>query len=217
MRYIVLIPFGVVIWCLQIAIKLPTVLLGYVVVPFLWRYRYTDIDMVPVWLIPWANPEDWHGGFLNYDGSLPKWWVDESIEPLTIFGKTIRKGREHRGRGFWSFYRYHARRNPADGLRNIKALQLWIDRERVWYWTPTYFKHYEPWYDRTPGVRGYIAGQGAFIGIKVQWVREKSYSETKLGFRVEPLDAHRDLPDTSARKFLGASFASKLIIHRELE
>lgn len=179
-------------WAVSIAFKLPTAVAGWFVVPFLYKYRYTDIDMMPIWSIPWVNPEDWHGGFLNYDGSLPTWW----------------KNRE--GDDFKSFYKYHARRNPADGLRNFAWLQLWIDKDKVWYWTPKFMEHYSPWWDRKPGWRGYIAGQGPYVGFKIQWVRKDTYSEVKFGFRVEPNDAKRELPDSSARKALGASFASKI-------
>ena len=186
-------------WGIQIAIKLPTMLLGAVMVPLLYRYRYTDLQDLPFWAMPWANPEDWHGGFKDYDGSLPVWWVS-------------RRGNDD----FWSFYKYHAVRNPADGLRNFKWLQLWIDKNKVKYWTPKFYEHYEPWWDRTPGVRGYLAWQGMSLGVKVQWVRKSSYTEFKFGFRVEPNDAKRDLVDDSARKQLGASFASKLVLNREI-
>lgn len=182
------------LWAASIAVKAPTWALGFFVVPFLWRYRYTELDNLPLWAIPWANPEDWHGGFKNYDGSIPTWYRERM------------KDRPE----WWQFYRYHAMRNPADGLRNIEWLQLWIKKEKVWYWTPKFMTHYEPWWDRTPGWRGYVAGQGPYVGFKIQWVRKKTYSEIKFGFRVEPNDAKRDLPDTSARKHLGASFASKI-------
>lgn len=193
-----LVPVWLTVWAASIAVKLPTVILGWFIVPFLYRYRYTDIDMMPIWSIPWVNPEDWHGGHLNNMGSLPTWWK-------------LREGND-----FWSFYKYHARRNPADGLRNIPWLQLWIEKDKVKYWTPDFYDHYEPWFDRTPGWRGYVAWQGIYAGVKLQWVRKNSYSEFKFGFRVEPRDAVFDLPDTSARKHLGASFASKLVLHREL-
>ena len=189
---------GIVWWIFNLVLKLLVLIPGYFVVPILWRYRHTHIVDMPWWSMPWVNPEDWNGGFLGNIDSLPVWW----------------KSRE--GNDFWAFYKYHARRNPADGLRNFKWLQLWIDKDKVYYWTPKYFNHYEVWYERTPGWRGYIAGQKFWVGIKIQWVRKKSYSEVKLGFRVEPADAKRELPDSSARKHLGASMASKIKWYRRI-
>jgi hypothetical protein len=200
------IPGGILWWLVQAALKLIVLIPGLAIVPVLYRYRFTDIKDMPWWSLPWVNPEDWHGGFKNYDGSLPTWWMKKERSPGEPYGDSL-----------YSFWRYHARRNPSDGLRNFKWLQLWIDKKKVWYWTPELMEHYEPWYDRTPGWRGYIAGQGFWWGLKIQWVRDKSYSELKLGFRVEPRDAVYELKETSARRYLGASFASKLIFHRELD
>ena len=194
-------PIGIPLrWALQLALKVPVAALGLLVVPFLYKYRYTQLDMLPLWAVPWANPEDWQGGFLGNEGSLPEWWKQRMV------GENPK----------WAFYKYHAIRNPADGLRNFEKLQLKINKDSVHYWTPKYFDHYEPWADRTPGWRGYIAWQNIHGGIKVQWVREKSYSEFKWGFRVEPRDAHYELDQNSARRALGASMATKLILNRDL-
>ena len=197
MKNLIWLPFAPIWWFYQLLLKIPTALLGLFVVPFLWRYRYTQLDMLPFWAIPWANPEDWHGGTENYDGSLPHWW----------------KIRE--GDGKWAFYKYHAIRNPADGLRNFEKLNLKINKDSVYYWTPTYYRHYEPWHVKKPALIGYVAGQNVWVGVKLQWIRSKTYSELKFGFRVEPADAHHELAPDSARRLLGASFASKLILNRE--
>lgn len=194
-----LLPIGwIVWWAIQVAVKLPTVLLGFLMVALLYPFRDTNLEDMPWWSKPWVNPEDWTGGFLGNTSSIPGWW------------------RVRMGRGFWSFYKYHAIRNPADGLRNFPKWNLRINKDMVHYWTPKYFEHYEPWHDRTPGWRGYAAWQSVWLGVKVQWIRENSYSEFKFGFRVEPRDAHHDLLDSSARKRFGASFATKLIPNRKL-
>ena len=196
-----LLPPGMLLWwAIYLAVfKLPTWAAGFFVVPFLYQKRYTPLKDMPKLSLPWINPEDWHGGFKNYDGSVPPWYIKK-------MGKD----------NFWTFYRYHAMRNPADGLRNFEDLNLWINKDMVHYWTPKYFDHYEPWHDRTPGVRGYLAWQSIWLGVKVQWVREKSYTEFKFGWRVEPRDAHHELDQNSARRHLGASFATKLVLRREL-
>lgn len=198
-------PIWLLMWAVQIFFKLLVAIPGVFIIPFLYRYRFTDIDNLPLWAILWANPEDWHGGHRNYDGSIPTWWMKRERKPGVPWGDSR-----------YSFWRYHARRNPADGLRNIGWLQLWIDMDKVRYLTPKYFDHYEPWSDRTPGWRFYIAWQGPYMGMKLQWVREKSYSESKLGFRVEPRDAHHPLAENSARRHLGASFASSFRPYRDL-
>lgn len=187
-------------WAVQLAVKAPVALLGLAVVPLLYKHKNTPLDELPWWSTPWANPEDWTGGHKGYTDSLPDWW------------KTRMAGENPR----WAFYKYHAIRNPADGLRNYEWLNLKINEKKVYYWTPQYMDHYDPWYDRTPGVRGYVAGQNIWWGIKVQWIRKKSYSEFKWGFRVEPRDAHHPLDADSTRRVYGASMATKFILNREL-
>ena len=184
-------------WLIQIAVKLPTMVLGTLIVPILYRFRHTEIKDMPWWSTPWVNPEDWAGGVLRNPESLPDWWTAKN------------------GNGFWSFWKYHAIRNPADGLRNFWKWNLHINPNMVEYWTPEYFKHYEPWWIKKPGVYGYIAWQGIWCGIKIQWIRKDTYTELKIGFRVEPRDAHFELDQHSARRLLGASFASKFIPARE--
>ena len=205
MKFLIWIPLGFLWWIVQAVLKLAVLIPGLFIIPFLYRYRYTELDNLPFWVIPFANPEDWHGGHNNYDGSLPDWWKKKERKPGVPWGDSR-----------YSFWRYHARRNPADGLRNFAWLQLWIEKDKVWFWTPRYYEHYEPWYDGTPGWRGYVAGQTFWWGFKIQWVRNNSYSEMKFGFRVEPRDARHELAEDSARRHLGASFASKLVFHREL-
>ena len=222
-------PVGLAWWTVQAALKLTVLVFGLLVIPFLYKYRFNALSNLPWWALLWANPEDWHGGHKQYVGSLPPWWMKKEHVPLKhVWRIPFNIVRKWLGKQPWevpvkpwgdsrhSFWRYHARRNPADGLRNFRWLQLWIDREKVWYWTPQYFRHYEPWFYRNPGWRGYVAGQGVYFGLKVQWVREDSYSELKLGFRVEPSDAWYELDSNSARRHLGASFASKLVFKREL-
>ena len=184
-------------WVFQAAVKLPTMILGLLVVPALYKYRYTDLQNMPAWSKPWVNPEDWTGGVLGNKDALPDWWIKEN------------------GNGFWSFYKYHAIRNPADGLRNFPKWNLQISPRMVEYWTPEFHNHYEPWFIKKPGVYGYIAWQGIWCGAKLQWIRENTYTEIKIGFRVEPRDKHFPLPPNSARRILGASFASKFIPARE--
>ena len=189
-------PLWILYWLVQVAIKVPFVLLGLIVHRGMFYDRYTHINALPKWKRLFANPEAWHGGHLGYEGSLPSWW---------------RKRMEMEGRSqYYAYYRYHAIRNPADGLRNIKWLQLWIEKDKVKYYTPKYLRYYEPWYMDKPGVYWYIAWQGNYAGLKVLWVEEEKFTEFKWGFRVEPRDAEEEIAEDSTRKHFGASFASKL-------
>lgn len=197
-------PLWILYWLVQIAFKLPFAAAGLIVHRDMYYDRYTPLDELPKWKKLFANPEDWTGGFLGYEGSLPDWWKKR----MELAGKTQ----------YQSYYHYHAIRNPADGLRNIKWLQLWIEQDKVKFYTPTYLRYYEPWFVDVPGVHWYIAWQGNYAGLKVLWIhKNRKYTEFKWGFRVEPRDALEGLKDTSARKALGASFASKLKWRRPLK
>lgn len=196
-------PAFLLLWAMFIAIKVPTALAGFIVVPFMWRYRATDRDDVPRVFLPWLNPEDWHGGSEYQRGrshnSLPQWWID-------------RHGISRR-----SFYRYHAIRNPANGLRNFELLDLEIEPSRLRYWTPRYLRHYEPWHMRPTRVTsgGYICWQGLRAGCKYVrlWDAEHHFV-FKFGWRIEPRDAHEGPDPDGERALDGAGFASKLLPYR---
>lgn len=188
------------VWALFLAIKIPTLVAGLVVVPFLYRYRAVDYADLPWFTRPWANFEDHQGGIHGVPGaSLPQWWIDRE------------------GAGFWSFYRYHAIRNPANGLRSFEWLDLDVEQERVRYWTPRYLAFYEPFYARPlkvgPRSYGYIAWQGVRAGVKFvhHWNAER-HLVFKFGWRVEPRDAHEAprAPELSD----DAGFATKLLLYR---
>lgn len=172
---LVRLPIFAGLWALFLAIKVPTIATGWVMVAALARYRDRDYADLPWWTRPWSNLEDWRGQVNHYQGCLPRWWVLEH------------------GVGFWSFYRYHALRNGADGLRSFEWLDLDVDPARVRYWTPEFFVRYEPAQARAAHKRtiGYIAWQGLRAGTKVVriWSDER-HLVIKLGWRVEPNDAH---------------------------
>ena len=113
LKLIAWMPVAVVWWAVQMSIKAVVALLGLFVVPFMYRYRNTKLMWVPWYFRPWLNPEDWTGGTQNNVGSIPDWW------------------RKRMGDGKWSFYKYHAIRNPADGLRNFKWLNCQIEPDKI--------------------------------------------------------------------------------------
>ena len=201
LRLLVLPPVALSLWVGSMALKAVTALLGLLIAPVTYRYRYTNIEAVPSIFLPWLNPEDWQNGTQQYDGSLPDWWI-------------------HRmGDGFWAFYKYHAIRNPADGLRNFKFLNCQIDPDRIEFVADKFRKYYEPWWravdDESPRVQWYICWQGVWAGVKLQWIRKNTYTEFKLGFRIEPNDSVEGPDPNGSRALHGASFASKLILNRE--
>lgn len=206
------VPIFALIWMAFLLIKVPTLIAGWVVVPYMYKYRGTLYDKLPAWTRPWSNPEDWKGGPKTFVNSLPKWWVTEQIE-----GKS-------RGSGFWSFYQYHALRNGANGLRSFELLDLDIVEDEVlWFGTSDAegfpLEKYEPWYVR-PNFTGtntywYFAWQGWQAGFKfVHHWNENRHFVCKLGWRVEPNDAYEPI-DPKGIRHDDAGFATKLLPWRE--
>lgn len=217
-------PIFFIMWLINVLIKLPTAISGFFIIPILYLYRHKNFDQVPNIFLPWHNPEDWKGELHGTEHSLPRWWINEPIEDIkiTLFGKEfiLRKAREHRGFGFWSFYKYHAIRNPANGLRNFDFIDLDLEQDKIHYWTPRYLRYYEPWHvkklENPPKTFGYICWQGWMAGIKIVHIwNEIRHFVFKFGWRVEPRDAEEGFSKTSQRWEDGAGFASKFLPYRE--
>ena len=148
-------------------------LIGFFVTPILSLYRDVHYADLPWWTKPWANPEDWKGQNLNNVGSLPGWWP-----PL-------------HGSGFWSFFRYHAYRNPASGLRSIPlfSMDLITDRDKIQYDTPYYLDYYNPKYVREAGLKSarfwcWVGWKGCFRYVRI-WSPTRSMN-IRIGWKVEP-------------------------------
>ena len=190
-------PLFVPLWARNIILKAILTITGLVVMPFMYRYRNTPHNLLPKLALLYANPEDWHEGILNYPGSVPRWYH-----------------RKWEGKSeFYKFYRYHAIRNPADGLRNFEWTQLKIDTTKAKYWTPAYMRSYEARHARpSDRIVGHITWQGWHCGMKWLFLGKKKYVEFKFGFRIEPGDVVNGLSDTSVRKKIGASMATKLLV-----
>ena len=220
---IIKLPVFLLMWILFVAVKLPTTIFGFIVVPLLWKYRNTNYDDLPWWTRPWSNPEDWQGGPQHHESSLPKWWVDKF------------------GTSFGSFYKYHAVRNSANGLRSFELLDLDIDMRKVKYTSPEYetasLRHfYEPWKQRrleTPNKTvWYFCWQGWKAGFKIVHLWPDKKKDTrywffgwrvisagnrhlviKLGWRVEPADAHEEIGPGIRQD--DAGFALKMLFYRK--
>jgi hypothetical protein len=201
-------PIFILVWLAFLAIKIPVSLLGVLVVPLLYGYRSLHFQDVPKIFTPWLNPEDWSGGPEGVWGySLPEWWLLKE------------------GSGFKSFFRYHAIRNPANGLRGIEFLDLDIKPDLIKYYTPRYFRYYEPWFLRRlesePKTAWYLCWQGWRAGFKFVhlWKDDKRGNPRhfvfKFGWRIEPRDQKEGPDPDGQRAREGAGFASKLIPYRK--
>lgn len=193
-------PLFLAAWVVIIAVKIPTAVLGLVVVPVLFFYRKRPFDDVPAVFRPWQNPEDWCDGPEGTEHSLPKWWVNQ------------------KGTSWYQWFRYHAIRNPANGLRNFEWVDLEPVPDRIEFWTPGYLRFYEPWYLRSLGLKscGYICWQGLRMGCKyVRIWSDTRHLVIKFGWRVGPNDALGYLDPEGQRALDGAGFATKILPYRE--
>jgi hypothetical protein len=194
-------PLFILVWIGFIAIKLPIALLGLIVVPVLYRYRHKPFDDVPKIFLPWLNPEDWNDGHRGMAESLPMWWVNEN------------------GISFKSWFRYHAIRNPANGLRNFEFLDCDPNPSRIRFVTTgkKYRDRYEPTTMRTDGVKfaAYLAWQGFQAGTKIVYVwNDKRHLVFKFGWRIEPRDRYIPI-DPNGTRVDDAGFATKFLPYRE--
>ncbi len=183
-------------------VKIPVNALGLLVVPFLWKYRFTDYKDVPKRFKLWTNIEDWQGGINNYgESSLPRWWVKRA------------------GIGFKSFYKYHAIRNGGDGLRTTRIGGVAVDPDKIRSITKPYMRWYEPWKLREQGRASalYLTWQGLKAGLK--WVRidgPHEHTMFKIGYRIEP--KYGSLTELEAQKdplLQIRSFATKFLWKHE--
>ena len=190
-------PIFILMWAIFLAIKIPVVILGLVVVPLMYVHRLTNYVDLPWWTRPWANPEDWHGQVNTHSNSLPKWWVLKE------------------GVSMKSFYQYHAIRNPANGLRSIELLDLDVTPDLVRFKTNRKMGRYEPRPMRLSEIdtAWYFAWQGFRAGFKIVHIwNDERHLVIKFGWRVEPRDA-LDKEVTELKK--DASFATKFLFYRE--
>lgn len=218
-------PIFILMWIVMICIKIPTAFFGFFVVPFLYQYRDTDYKDLQWWTRPWSNPVNWTGQPGNYKSSLPLWWVEDS--DVYEYYKGL-------GTGFWSFYRYYARRNSANGLRSFKWLALNIDPSKVKYKTNFKMKRYEPNEVRKLALTTawHFTWQGFKSGFKIIHIWPDKKKDThywffgsrvirkgprhlviKLWWRIEPEDA------SGGDKYFdiemkSAGFALKVLLYR---
>ncbi len=192
-------PIFILMWVAMMAIKIPTALSGFFMIPLLYRYRSTHYSFLPWWTRPWANPEDWHGRG-NGNNSLPLWWVNS------------------RGNTFKAFYRYHAIRNPANGLRSFEILDLDIIPDKVRFIRSKNYsgERYDIHLFRKANINTvwFFAWQGFRAGFElIHLWNDERHLNIKFGWRIEPSDAASDV--TFDIGLEDASFASKFLFYRE--
>lgn len=198
-------PLFLAAWVVAFTTKAVVALLGLVMVALLYRYRKVPFDQVPKVFTPWKNPEDWNDKPMGTAESLPAWWIK-------------RRG----GAGFVDWWKYHAIRNPANGLRNFPFFSIPYENAPkykyicsdyrtgwgVWEWKHRTGTKPSTWWYLT-----WYKGQLGFLFVHV-WNGER-YFVAKLGWRITPTDVVDGLPDSSVRKKVGSGFASKLLPWRE--
>ena len=181
---------------------LPYDVAGLVVVPFLWKYRDIDYKVMRdnhPRLLPWINAEDWTGGIRGHQSG-------SNCMPADLW--------DEMGDGRWGFYRYHALRNKAAGLRHMEKFVLRLSAAQIHYITPEECEWYQDWWlykykNPKPGnTFWHLTWQRDCIGFeyiryfvrfgKFRWYR------CKLGWRIGPGDRHGYNPK-SARWVLGAT------------
>jgi hypothetical protein len=201
MELILRLPIMLLVWAIQLAIKIPTMLLGFIMVPFTYKYKNTPLKDTPALLTPWINPEDQYGGYPGYPDSLPPFWV------------------KSHGVGRWAHFSYHQNRNPADGLRNFKWLQAPMagNIHKIKYVTNEYLRHYEPRLMEQKKIYYYFCWINFYLGMKINYVwSDERYFELKFGFRIHPADSNVDNVDLKGTRYiLGASMASKFLPYRK--
>ena len=197
-------PIFVTVWVLVMAVKAAVALLGLVMVAFLYRYRKDPFDSVPAIFTPWKNPEDWNDKPKGNEDSLPTWWVK-------------RRGSST----FWDWYKYHAIRNPANGLRNYSLFVISFDKSPEFeYICDEYRKDWGVWtaVHRDPERKTwwYVCWFKFQLGMAYyhRWNDDK-HIEIKLGWRINPTDKVDGQASTSVRKQVGSGFASKFLPWRD--
>lgn len=186
---------------LHTLISLPFEIVGLAVVAYIYRYRDVDLAHMKTlhkWAMPWVNPEDWTGGWRGFkpgDNCVPADMREEFS-------------------GFWGFYRYHALRNRAHGLRNYSWYNAKMKEGEIEYVTPDYCKAYSDWWlfknrDLKPGSRfWFVSWQGFYCSYK--YIRYFSfrgklyYIHWQAGWRIKPVDAEEGYKESSMRWKYGA-------------
>ncbi len=253
------VPGFAILWAGMFVVKIVLFFAGLFVVPFMYRLRDLDYRELPDWTKLFSNIEDWTGQPNCWGSSLPQWWIDEKVKKVyrnwydrpfnvikravDIFMNVIGKDEpywtspififESRGYGFFSFYKYYAIRNSANGLRAIDPIRLSIDWSKVGYVSSLNlydlivesYGTYEPSVVRQRRLKwvGYLAWQGWKAGMKIVYLwNDERHLVIKLGWRVEPADVNQ-LPENKSYVFYetqkvlrnNRSFAMKVGLYRK--
>lgn len=226
-------PLFIMSWILFLALKIVTVLLGLVAVLFLGAYRDVLYDDLASWTRPWANQGDWYGGPYTFNETcLPRWWVVKLLPIYARWWHPILNAlnvadwwksfeptdKKERGAKFGSYYKYHALRNPANGLRSYEWLDLDIEMDKVRYVTSGILYPYEPdvmrGRDSPLTTSWYLCWQGLQAGFKlIHLWSDKRHLVIKLGWRVQPQDATTPIP--AGIRAEDAGFATKVLVYRK--
>jgi hypothetical protein len=191
-------------WAVQIAIKIPWMLIGLVAQPFMFKYRNVLLSDLPWYIKLFANPEDQPGGYPGYPDSFPKFWHNR----MAAEGWSLR----------WAHFLYHGIRNPADSLRLVKFLNVIPKPDKIKFITNRYLRHYEPRELTKYGEKFayYFCWQDFWLGMHIVYVwSDERYLTFKFGFRIHPADQFpKHIDPNGTRNQIGASMATKFLPYR---
>lgn len=166
---------------------MPFKIAGWFVVPFLWKYRNSDLAFMQQHhprLMFAVNPEDWVGGWRGHkpgSGGIPSDLWDKFPPESRL-----------------AFWRYHALRNAAKGLRVRDGFFLELDADKIGFSTNEVLKTYQDWWlfkYRVPESGSkwwHVTWQDGRIGWR--YIRyfgfrgELYYIHGKAGWRIGPYD-----------------------------
>ena len=151
--------------------------------------------------LPWVNPEDWTGGVRGFP-------LEYKCIPPDLHDKYPPTD--------WGFWRYHALRNPAGGLRNYPWWVCRLNKDEIRH-RPSYVpQHVKAWYlrrlDEVDRITWFVCWQGDYLHMRcvILW-SDNWHGELGIGFRIFPRDRQGPWPDSTRWK-IGAQFASKFHI-----
>ena len=169
-------------------------IIGWFIVPFLYKYRRVPLETMMrehPRLMPWVNPEDWTSGWRGF--------------PATY--DCIPKDLQDTFSGRFGWWRYHALRNGAKGLRLKPKYSLTLDADSIRTIVSTVtIQVYSDWWifkyltPRPGSVWWFAACQDGHYGFRrLRYFRafgKLRYMETKLGWRIFPTDKNGPIKDS---------------------
>jgi len=224
-------PIFVFIWVLFLGLKILVVIAGLVAVALLWNWRDVAYDKLPSWTKPWANPNDWLDGGHGFDVSLPPWWLKLHGFNFRSFYHYHALRNPANGLRSYEWLDLDIQRNKVKyvgdlSLSDYEPQTLRINNKKVkkylcWQGFRAGMKYIRIWHDGYTRTHKEIVNIGPWWKLFTFWKWRMievttTYSPRhiviKLGWRIEPKDAHVDAP---AYRGEDSGFATKALLYRK--